>query len=184
MQENNQKFKELEALLFIYGEPLNIKNIAKFLEIKKDACEEIIKIYEEMLKNNPSGGLMILHNADEIQLVTKPELQKIGEKVIQEEFKEELSPAGLETLSIIAYLGPMPRATIDYIRGVNSSYTLRNLLMRGLIQRNINPNKGSIYEYCTSFNFLKHMGVSKSEELPEFEKYKDVLERFEITNFS
>jgi segregation and condensation protein B len=183
MEENNQKFKELEALLFTYGEPLNIKNIAKFLDIKKDACEEIIKIYEEMLKNNPSGGLMILRNADEIQLVTKPELQKIGEKIIQEEFKEELSPAGLETLSIIAYLGPIPRATIDYIRGVNSSYTLRNLLMRGLIQRSVNSHKGNIYEYLISFDFLKHIGLNKPQELPEFEKYKDVLERFEISNF-
>ncbi len=177
---NQSQEAALEALLFHYGEPIAIKNIAKFLNLKKEACESTIDEYGKKLEENPERGLILLKKEDKIQLVTKPEFKEIAQKLIEEEFKQELSPASLETLTIIAYLGPIPRATIDYIRGVNSSFTLRNLYLRGLVERNIKEGKGNIYYYRASFDFLKHMGLTKQEELPEYEKYKNILESFEI----
>lgn|SRR3989344_7018532 len=178
--QNLSKEAALEALLFHYGEPINVKNAAKLLNLKKEECEKIIYEYEKKLKENPERGLTLLKKEDKIQLVTKPELREIAQKLIEEEFKQELSPASLETLTIIAYLGPIPRSTIDYIRGVNSSFILRNLYLRGLVERNIEEGKGNLYYYQTSFDFLKHMGLTKQEELPEYQKYKNVLESFEI----
>ena len=78
----------------------------------------------------------------------------------------------METLAIIAYKGPLTRAHIEYVRGVNSSFTLRNLVMRGLVERMENPKDARSYLYGTSFNFLKHLGVARPEDLPRFEEFK------------
>jgi len=86
----------------------------------------------------------------------------------------------LETLSVIAYNGPIARSTVDYLRGVNSGYIMRNLLVRGLINRRPDPERPYIFLYDVSFDFLKHLGLSKKEELPEYDKYKDLSEKFKI----
>ena len=58
---------------------------------------------------------------------------------VKEELTEDLTPASLETLSIVAYLGPISRVRIEYLRGVNSSVILRSLMIRGLIERFADP---------------------------------------------
>lgn len=170
---------KIEAFLFQYGEPVEIKKIAKLIGVKESECKEAIDELEEALKDD-SRGLTLLRDLNRVQLVTKPDFKEIGEALVKEEFRETLTPASLETLSIVAYLGPLPRTTIDYIRGVNSSFTLRSLLVRGLIERNQEPHKGNVYYYRPSFDFLKHMGLGKIEEMPEYERYKDILKKFEI----
>lgn len=171
---------ELEALLFYYGEAMPIKKIAKILEIKEAECRALIDEFRTHLENSEDRALALLGDEREVQLVTKESFHMIGQKLVEEEFKEELTPAGLETLSIIAYLGPIPRATVDYVRGVNSSFTVRNLLMRGLVTRDTNPEKSNAYDYRVSFDFMKHLGITRREDLPDYEKYKDVLKRFEL----
>lgn len=173
------KFAEAEALLFFYGEPMAFDRMAKLLGVKVDACRELVARWGAGLAGNEERGLMLLQNGDTVQLVTKPALKVIGEKLVKEEFREELTPAGLETLSLIAYLGPITRPRIDYIRGVNSSFIVRNLLMRGLIERTQSAEKGHLFEYRTSVDFLKHMGVSSIRDLPEYERYHAMLIEFE-----
>lgn len=163
---NNQKnTAALEAILFSYGDPMEIKKISGLLKTGEDETKQAI---EELQKNleNESRGLKLIFNGEQIQLATKPEFSGFLEEFIKEEFKENLTPAALETLSLIAYFGPVTRAKIDYFRGVNSSFTIRNLMMRGLIER----VEGS-YQYKTSFDLIKHLGLSKIEELPEYEKF-------------
>lgn len=177
MDENNKKLSELEALLFQYGDPIKFKKISNILDVSKQRVSELLNQYEIKLKENESRGLMIIKNdSGAVQLVTKPDLSYITEELAKEEFSEELTPAVLEVLTIVAYLGPVTRADIDFIRGVNSSYTLRRLLMRGLIER---KRKGRTYEYETTFDFLKHLGIEKVEDLPDYEKYHDILEEYE-----
>jgi segregation and condensation protein B len=175
----NTKFAELEALLFFYGEPIEIERAAKLLGVKGAACRTLIDEWSAALARDPERGLALLRNGDTVQLVTKPELKVIGERLIKEEFREELTPAGLETLSLIAYLGPITRPRIDYIRGVNSSFIVRNLLIRGLIEREQGTEKGHLFEYRTSVAFLKHMGVTSIVDLPEYERYHAMLVEFE-----
>ena len=180
---DEQKQAELEALLFIYGEPITLKRISKFIGLSESATKSLIEEYQQYLNDTPERGLTLVQNNDQIQLVTKPQFQAIARQLIKEEFRENLTPASLETLSIISYLGPMPRSTIDQIRGVNASFILRSLLVRGLIEREPNPKQKNIYLYRISMDFLKHLGLQKKEDLPNYQDYKDILERFELVNY-
>jgi|SRR3989344_511172 len=174
----NNLIAALESLLFIYGEPIGLEKIAELLEVKQEELGEVISGFEIRLKTDNSRGLILNRINNQIQLTTKPDFQKLGEKIIKEEIKENLTPATLETLSIVAYNGPIARSAIDYLRGVNSGYILRNLLVRGLIERCPDPRRPYVFLYNVSFDFLKHMGLAKQEELPEYQKYKDLVETF------
>lgn len=179
-QIKNNLTAALESLLFIHGEPIDLKTAAAILEIKKEELEEAVNAFESRLKTDNSRGLTLNRIGEQIQLTTKPYFHKLGEKIIKEEIKENLTPAALEALSIIAYNGPMARSMVDYSRGVNSSYVLRNLLVRGLVERYPDPERPYVFLYNVSFDFLKHLGLSKQEELPEYFKYKEVLKNLNV----
>jgi len=172
MNENeNNILASIEAILFVYGEPLQIKRIA---EILKTENEKIKSALDELSKNfeNENRGLRLIFSDDSVQLATKPELSGLLENFIKEEFKENLTPAALETLALIAYLAPISRSQIDYYRGVNSSFIVRSLLIRGLVERKSDEKRANAYLYEPSFDLLKYLGISKKEDLPECEKYK------------
>ncbi len=176
---NEEKTAAIQALLFYYGEPLAVGKAAKLLGMKEEECASVVEALSVKLNDDPSAGFVILRNGDEIELATKPSLAWIFKKLIEEEFKEELTPAALETIAIVAYLGPVTRAVIDYVRGVNSTFILRNLLIRGLVSRDLAAGKKNVFEYRISFDFLKHMGLTRVEDLPEYQKYKNILQKFE-----
>lgn len=166
----------LESLLFVYGEPLSVKKIGQLLEIREDEVKTAVDCLEQKLKNDAESGLMISRVNEQVQLTTKPEFHYLGEKVVKEEFREELTPAALETIAALAYAGPLPRSKIDYLRGVNSGYILRNLLVRGLVTRFPDPQRPHIFLYNISFDFLKHLGVAQPEDLPDYQKCKELLQ--------
>jgi segregation and condensation protein B len=125
---------------------------------------------------DPERGLQIVRGENEVTLATKPAHQALLETLAKEDLKEELTPASLETLSLIAYFGPLSRPQIDFIRGVNSTFIVRNLLVRGLVDRK--PGRGNAYVYTVSIDFLKYMGVGSVEELPEYRRYRDIRENY------
>ena len=88
-----------------------------------------------------------------------------------------MTPATLETLSIVAYNGPIARSMIDYLRGVNSGYILRNLLVRGLIERY--PIRNDLIFFIMSVLIFETFGLAKQEDLPEYQKYKDICLDFQ-----
>ena len=164
---------KLEALLFIYGEPLSFKKITKITGFESAKIKEVAEELQKKLDSENSGLRLIVDNQN-IQLVTAPGFSDLLSKISREEFEENLTPASLETLAIVAYRGPISRAEIEYIRGVNSSFILRSLLMRGLIERFNDPKKPLSYLYQPTFEFLRFLGISKVEELPDFKKYKEI----------
>ncbi|MCR4260900.1 MAG: SMC-Scp complex subunit ScpB [Candidatus Colwellbacteria bacterium] len=168
-QEKNLEAK-IEAVLFVHGEPMKVKRLASLVKASDLHVEEALNVLKEKFKSE-DRGLDLMRSKDEVQLVTTAELTDIVEKLTKEELDTKLTPAALETLSIIAYLGPCTRALIDYIRGVNSAFMLRSLMVRGLVERGEDKEKTGGYVYQITFDFLKHMGVSTSSELPEYEKY-------------
>lgn len=181
MMKESDTIAKLEALLFYHGEPISWEDIAKFLGIQKKEVQSLIEMYERALKEREGGGLELLRSESEAQLVTKRECGEIFKKLQDKELKEELTPAALETLSVVAYLGPLFRPEIDYVRGVNSSFMLRALMLRGLLERTKGGKRGA-FRYAASFEFLKHMGLRGQEELPEYAKYKGLLERLREQN--
>ena len=108
----------------------------------------------------------------------RSESAEILKSIVNSEFDSELSKASLETLSIIIYKGATSRAEIDYIRGVNSSFILRNLLVRGLIEREAKRGEDKSYVYKPSLNLLEHLGVMSLEELPEYSSMSAKLKEF------
>lgn len=165
--------KKIEALLFFSGEPLELEKIADFVEVGKEQIKEIIENLKIDYQTNNRGLTLVIFD-NRVQLTTSPETKGVIEKFLQKTLKEELTPAAIETLAIIAYKGPLTRSEIDNIRGVNSSYILRNLLIRGLIDRGVDSRRANAYIYKISFDFLRKMGVEKIEELPEYQKYHNL----------
>ncbi|MDP3974749.1 MAG: SMC-Scp complex subunit ScpB [Candidatus Jorgensenbacteria bacterium] len=168
-----------EAALFYHGASITVAKLAKLLAVTPEECRVALAAFGETLAATPARGLTLVMNGDEVALATKPELKGLLETLMKGEFEESLTPAALETLSLVSYLGPVPRSSVDFVRGVNSSFTLRNLLLRGLIERVPAP-KGGGYVYSASMEFLKHMGLRKVAELPEYEKYRTFYHDFEL----
>ncbi len=164
---------KLEALLFWKGEPMSKKKIAAALECTANDLEKALSDLEQSLAQR---GLRVMHNGDELEMRTAPETSSLIEKLTKEELMRDLGKAGLETLAIILYKSPVKRSDIDYIRGVNSSFILRNLLIRGLIERvSEKEGTGRGYSYKPSIDLLAHLGIAKIDDLPEYSKVKEEL---------
>ncbi len=162
----------LESLLFTSGHPLSQKKIAEILEIPESDVEKSLnELAEDYKKNN--RGLQLIFFDGKAQLTASPESKPAIEKLIKSDLEEDLSQAALETLAIIAYRGPVSRAAIENLRGVNCSFILQNLAIRGLIEKKNNPSDGRSYIYNITFDFLKHLGINRLEDLPNYEELRD-----------
>ena len=167
---NKEKIKSIiESILFVKGSPMSIGQLAKNIKVSKDKIEEAIKnLSDEYTKDN--RGLIIIRKNNNVQIVTNPNNAEYIEKIVKKDLQNSLSRTALEALAIIAYRGPISRLEIEAIRGVNSSFILRNLLMRGLIIRKAKKANQRGYFYEISFDFLKKMGINNIKEIPDYEK--------------
>lgn len=159
----------IESLLFLSGEPLKIAKIAKICESSKAEIENAIMLLRGECAA-AKRGIILIRKEDEVQLSTNPENFSFVDQLVKSEMQENLSKAALEALSIVAYKGPITRAEIESIRGVNCSFTLRSLMMRGLLERIENPKDGRGYLYKISFEFMKKLGIESLDKLPDYQK--------------
>ncbi|QQR79129.1 MAG: SMC-Scp complex subunit ScpB [Candidatus Moraniibacteriota bacterium] len=159
---------KLEALLFMSGEPIAHARLAELLDIKLADLKAVISALSERYVRELDSGLMLIEHAGKVEMATKPIHATLVDAFTKATLQETLSKAALEVLSIIAYRAPIARHEIEAIRGVNCSYTLRALLIRGLIERQGNPEDARGYIYRPSFRFLEHMGLARIEELPDY----------------
>lgn len=166
---------QIEALLFWKAEPISIPKLASVLEKNESEIREAISNLHESLKGR---GLSIIQWEDEVTLGTAKELSSMIESLTKEELTKDLGKAGLETLSIILYQGPISRAEIDHIRGVNSQFILRNLLIRGLIERIDNPKDQRSFLYKATLELLSFLGIQKISDLPEYDSVRNDIEKF------
>ncbi len=166
---------KIEAILFWKGEPITIKKLSTFLS----ASEEEIKAALVELENNlKERGIVLIKKDDEVMLGTSPEMGTLIEDLVKEELTKDLGKAGLETLSIVLYKGPIRRSQIDYIRGVNSNFILRNLLIRGLVEKISDPKDQRSFLYRPTFELLTYLGLSKTEDLPEYNSVTEEIKQF------
>ena len=166
---------QLEALLFFRGETITLTEAARLLNVEKSALEEAARELHEELAGR---GLRLILGMGDLTLVTAPEMSETIETIRKEEFSKDISKAAAETLAIVLYKGPITRAEIDFIRGVNSTFILRNLQVRGLVEKTVNPKDERSFLYKPSAELLAHMGITRIEDLPEFDKVKRELELF------
>ncbi len=170
---SNNLENKIEAILFFKGEPVSMKRLEDILRVSKNEIKDAIFNLKNNLENR---GIVLLEKDEEITLGTAPELSKLFEDLQKEELNKDLSKASLETLSIVLYKNGAARAEIDYIRGVNSSFTLRALSVRGLIEKTVDPKDNRRFIYKPSFDTLSFMGIKSVEELPDYSKISNSIE--------
>ena len=158
----------IESLLFISHKPLTLSELVKLTESDKTAVAEAVKMLQDEYGAR-QGGIEIIQIEDKYQMAASGESSETVAKFLKTEVTGELTRPSLETLTIIAYRGPISKAELELIRGVNCSLILRNLLMRGLIESREDRDKATTV-YQITFDFLKHLGLASLAELPDYEK--------------
>jgi segregation and condensation protein B len=158
----------LEAILFVNGEAITLSLLEKILHIKTPELFLLLGQYEEVLLARESS-LVLIRDTKSVRLGVAGDFHESLELLAKSELQETLSKAALEVLAIVAYLAPVSRAQIDSIRGVNSHFTLRNLSLRGLLDRTGNPRDTRGYVYEPSMNFLTTLGINSIEKLPNYQ---------------
>ncbi len=186
MQKINLKFMEeikskIESILFISNKPLSFKKIARLVEESEkstlSALENLRKEYQ-----NRQGGITIIKHLTKYEMVTSSKNSQIVNNFLKDEISGELTRPALETLTIIAYRGPITKPELEHIRGVNCGLILRNLIIRGLVEakngRELKTEAGSQKKdfsdqekyYSITLDFLKFLGIGSVEELPNYKK--------------
>lgn len=167
---------KLEAFLFAEGGSISRKKLQQLLECKADRLDEAVAELSQSLSDR---GIALAQTETEIALVTSSGMQGALEKAFEKELGREIGDAGLEVLAIVLYRGQSTRAQIDYVRGVNSSTTVRTLLARGLLERAGNPEDAREYLYRPTTELLAYLGVPDARELPEYATIRGELASFE-----
>ncbi|MFA5997101.1 MAG: SMC-Scp complex subunit ScpB [Candidatus Paceibacterota bacterium] len=169
--------RKIEALLFYKGEPVTVAFLVKSLgNTEEEVAQGLVTLKDEL-----SGrGIVLMQNGNEYTLSTTPEMGPLIEALLKEELSKELGKAGLETLATVLYRGPISRSEINYLRGVNSNYILRNLLIRGLIEKVDQGGRSTVYQ--PTFELLSYMGVTKVQDLPGYEETTKSVEEFKQAN--
>ncbi len=167
--------QKIEAILFWKAEPVSIKKMASLLDLGEEEIRVGLKRLEEAFIGR---GITLIQTDDEIMLGTAKEFSVLIEKLTKDELSRDLGKAGLETISIVLYQGPISRADIDYIRGVNSQFILRALMIRGLVERVDNPKDARSFLYKPTLQLFSFMGITKSSDLPDFEQVRKDIESF------
>ena len=164
---------KIEGLLFYKSEDVQIKKLAELLNVAEGEIEESLKKLELSLSGR---GLVLIRKEDRVVLGITSELSPLIEKIRKEEITKELTKASLDTLSIVLYKNEVSRSEVDYIRGVNSSFILRNLLVRGLIEKIIDPKDSRRFLYRPTFDTLSFMGITSIDQLPNYNEVRTQLQ--------
>ena len=167
---------QAEAFLFTEGGTMTRKKLASLLECKEG---ELSPALDGLARNLEGRGLSLIQTDSEVALVVSKENSEAVRQALERELSRDIGDAGLEVLAIVLYRGPSTRAQIDYIRGVNTASTLRNLLARGLLERVGNPEDAREYLYRPTVDLLSHLGIPSVKELPDYATIRAELAAFE-----
>lgn len=167
----------LEALLFAADKPLSEEHLCTYLnaarepefpEISPETVQEALQEIQEKYAG-PAFPFEVVQSGGGFRFLTKAAYHKTILQLTGEKHLKKLSPAAMETLSIIAYRGPVTKGEIEFIRGVSADYALQKLLDKELIV--ISGRKedaiGKPLLYMPSRQLLDYLGINSSAELPQ-----------------
>src|SRR4051812_21852829 len=129
---SEQLLQSIEAILFATSEPQSFKSLAERLDSDTEAVQQALQTLKDRYEGH---GITLVIHEHAAALVTKPEFGTLIETIRKDELQKELTKASSETLAIVAYHPGITKAEIEFIRGVNASYSLRALQMRGLVEQ-------------------------------------------------
>lgn len=170
----------IEAILFALGRNISVKELSETLEISEEDIIKAIEILKE--EYSVKKGISLVYVNGGYQLVSNKSYFDYVSKFVTNNKKQTLSNTCMEVLSIIAYNPKITKSEIEKIRGTNSDSQVSRLIEYGLIEevgRLQLPGRPAVFS--TTNEFLKCMGISSLEELPEFDITK--LEEDEISLF-
>lgn len=168
----NQLATQIHSLLFVASKPMSIKQLAKFTNSSET---EVTTSLQELAEYCQNSGVILLDTGSQFQLATTSENTNLITDFLNSDLREQLTDATAEVLAIIAYRQPISKAEIESIRGVNSQYSVRALLMRGLIEKITNPNDARSNYYQITTEFLQQLGISSINDLPSFEELTNAI---------
>ncbi len=168
-------YVQLEGLLFYRSAPVKKTELRTIFSVTETDLETALV---DLTLKLEVGATRLLVTKKEVQLVIAPELDDLIESLRRDELNRDIGKAGAETLAIVLYREPVSRAEIDLIRGVNSTFILRHLMMRGLISREICPDKSRSYRYSITPALLAHLGITKKIDLPDWEDTMTKLDTY------
>lgn len=169
----------IEALIFAWGDPIEVKEIANFFEVEISIVNKII---EELKTDYRERGIRLQVAGGLVTFSTNPEygesIKSFGIQVL----KKNITEANMETLSVIAYLGPTTKAVVDNVRGVNSDGSIQNLLKNELIYevgRLKAPGKPFVYKVTDKF--LMTFNIESLADLPPLMDRDEIKEKLKFT---
>ena len=169
----------IEALIFAWGDPIEVKEIANFFEVE---ISKVNKIIEELKTDYCERGIRLQVAGGLVTFSTNPEygesIKSFGIQVL----KKNITEANMETLSVIAYLGPTTKAVVDNVRGVNSDGSIQNLLKNELIYevgRLKAPGKPFVYKVTDKF--LMTFNIESLDDLPPLMDRDEIKEKLKFT---
>lgn len=167
-------------MMFIWGEPLNVKEAADIFDIDKDDAYALLKELQNEYAQE-GRGIRIREVNKSFQFVTLHENEEYIEKLCTPVKVKKLSQAALEVLAIIAYKQPITKSEIDAIRGIKCDRVIDGLLNKELIEvRGRSEKIGRPLIYGTTDEFLKKFGFENIKELPEIEDLEDTINENKI----
>ena len=163
--EGNEKGR-IEAILFVSGDAVEIRDLARAMNLDEKTVRKILKELESEY-DYQQRGFLLKRFGDRVQLATRPLYAEDVVRLLQPVQKQSLSQAALETLAVVAYKQPVTRAEVEQIRGVKCDYSLQSLTVRGLIQEvGRRETVGRPILFGTTDEFLSRFGIESLEQLP------------------
>lgn len=164
----NELSHKIESLLFLEPKPFSVRTLAKACGARAEDVTQAVQELQQWYAEQQSG-VALVQEGDTVQLMTSPQNADFVRAYLEAEETGELTRPSLETLTIIAYRGPVSKTEIELIRGVNCSLILRNLLIRGLAEEDGETETGSPI-YRVTLDFLRTLGVTRASELPHYQE--------------
>ena len=166
----------IESMMFIWGEPLNIKDVADVFGIEKkevyECCKELMEEYEQ-----EGRGIVIREVNKAFQFTTREENLPYIERLCTPVRQRKLSQSALETLAIVAYRQPVTKGEIESIRGIRCDRVMEGLIRKGLVRdMGRSESVGRPILYGTTDEFLRQFGFETIKDLPDIKDIEGILD--------
>ena len=175
----NALARRLEALLFISSRPVPPAELAAACQSQELEVAEALQVLRDEYTGD-RHGIALTEVAGGATFAVADDCAEDVRRLTGAERPDDLTPALLETLAVVAYLQPVTRADVAEVRGVSSEWALTSLEERGLVeQRGRADTPGAPILYATGERFLKLFGLRAADELPPLEEFSLVATEVE-----
>jgi segregation and condensation protein B len=170
----DQLAKTVEALLVIASAPLSVAELAAAADDDPERVETALGLLGERYREGRSG-IVLERVAGGYAFRATREAAEACARLVERPVQRALSQAALETLAIVAYLGPVTRPEVARIRGVSSDSAVAGLVERGLVTEagREDATVGGAIRYRTTPLFERVFGLESLSELPRLEELED-----------